>query len=469
MSSANTAKHAGSNEIRTVNPATQQVLKTYALMSQDHVLNIAKDVTKAHLQWSALTPSQRAPYFLKLAAILRKNSQHYATLMTNEMGKPITESIAEIEKCAVLSETLAHKAPQWLEPEHLNVDGKEHLITFESLGTVFIIMPWNFPFWQPAKVALSPLIVGNTIILKHASNVTGSSLAFEDAFIQAGFPKNVFRSVVCDHQTSSALIASDDVAACSLTGSVGAGSKIAAEAGKHIKKLVLELGGSDPHIVLADADVEKAAQGAAKGRTFNAGQVCIGSKRFIVHKAVADTFSHRVAELMKQIRVGDPLDPKTEMGPLVNEQAVKDMEAFVADAVAKGAKVLAGGKRISNLKGCYFEPTLLSNTNPTMNAVCNETFGPVAPIIVVNSDEEAIKIANQTEFGLAASLWTKDLEKGKKLARQINAGAVFINSISKSHPLLPIGGIKKSGYGRELSHYGIKEFVNIKTINVYNP
>ncbi len=454
--------------ITTINPATELPLHSYPLMSQQQVLTIVEEVHKAQQNWSSLTPSQRSPYFLKLAAILRKNTNHYATLMTNEMGKPITESLAEVEKCAVLAETIAQQGPIWLQPESLHADGKEHLITFEPLGTIFIIMPWNYPFWQPAKVALPPLMAGNSIILKHASNVTGSSLAFEDAFIQAGFPKNVFRSIICDHQISNALIAHDNIAACSLTGSVSAGSKVASESGKHIKKMVLELGGSDPFIVLADADIEKAVHAALKARTSNAGQVCIGSKRFIVHKSVADNFSKHFAQLIKQLKIGDPLNPQTQMGPLVNAQAVKDMEEFVTDAVHKGAKVLAGGKRLDR-KGFFFEPTVLTNTTPQMNAVCTETFGPIAPIIVVENDDEAIQIANQTEFGLSASLWTQDLKKAKHLAHKINAGAIFINSISKSHPLLPIGGIKKSGYGRELSHYGIKEFVNIKTINVYEP
>lgn len=450
----------------TTNPATNQTLQQYSIMSQQQVLDIAKATNHSQKKWSVLTPTQRAPYFIKLAAVLRQHAQRYATMMTNEMGKPITESLAEIEKCAVLAQAIAQHGPAWLKPESLQVDGKEHLVTFEPLGTIFLIMPWNFPFWQPFKVALPPLMAGNAIVLKHASNVTGSSLCVEEAFHLAGFPEQIFRSVICDHNTSNTLIASDDIAACSLTGSVGAGAKVASESGKHIKKMVLELGGSDPHIVLADADIEKAAQGAVKGRTSNAGQVCIGSKRFIVHKAVADQFSTRFAELMHQIKVGNPLDPETQMGPLVNEQAVKDMEQFVADAVANGAKILAGGKRL-NRPGFFFQPTLLANTKPNMTSVCTETFGPIAPIIIVESDDEAIKIANQTEFGLGASIWTKDLEKGKSLASKINAGAVFINSISKSHPLLPIGGMKKSGYGRELSHYGIKEFVNIKTINVY--
>ncbi len=450
----------------TINPATEEVLATYELMSSEAILSIARQSRTAFDSWKKLSFTEKSPYFLKLASVLREHIQKYAELITKEMGKPITESLAEVEKCASLAEELITLAPQWLREEEVHAGGKKHLITFEPLGSLFIIMPWNFPFWQPFKVALPPLIAGNTIILKHARNVTGSSLAIEDAFRKAGFPEHVFRSVIADHEGSERLIASPDIAACSLTGSVAAGSQIALLAGKYLKKAVLELGGSDAHIILDDADVEQAAQGAVKGKIYNAGQVCIGSKRFIVHRKIADAFISRFGELMESVIVSNPLDKKSQMGPLVNAQAVQDMERFIADAVQRGAVIVAGGKRKQG-KGFFFEPTVLGNVTEQMNVSCQEVFGPVAPVLVVDSDDEAVRIANSSEFGLNASVWTKNLTRGEMIARKLDCGGVFINANSKSHFLLPLGGVKKSGFGRELSSYGIKEFVNIKTINTY--
>jgi len=450
----------------TINPATEEVLNEYALMPKEEALSIIEKSHGAFNKWKNLKISERASYFKKLAQVLRDNKKEYAEMMTNEMGKPITESLSEVEKCAYLAEVLIENAEKWLADEEVNAGGKKHIITFEPLGPIYIIMPWNFPFWQAMKVGLPPLIAGNTIILKHSSNVTGSALKIEESFRKAGFPEDVFRAVIVGHDTSSAIIAHNNIKACSFTGSIASGSKVAKEAGASTKKIVLELGGSDPFIVLEDADIEAASAWAVKGRTFNAGQVCIGAKRMIVHQKIAEEFTKKFSEKMSQLAVGDPLDQKTQIGPLVNEKAVHDMEIFIKDAVEKGAKITAGGKR-KNLKGYYFEPTVLSNVNESVNAACHEVFGPVAPVIIAKSDEEAIKIANSLEYGLSGSLWTKDLKKGEMLARKIDTGSVFINSISTSHPLLPIGGIKKSGFGRELSHYGIKEFVNIKAINIY--
>ena len=453
-------------KFKTINPATEEVLNEYTLMSKEEALNIAEKSGKAFNKWKNLTISERAIFFKNLANVLRENKKEYAELMTQEMGKPITESLSEVEKCAYLAEVLIENAENWLADENVNADGKKHVITFEPLGPVYIIMPWNFPYWQPLKVGLPPMIAGNTIILKHASNVTGSALKIENAFRKAGFPEDVFRTLIIGHETSSEIIVSDYVKACSLTGSVAAGSKTAETAGKNTKKIVLELGGSDPFIVLEDADISAAAKGAVLGRTLNAGQVCIGAKRIIVHKSIAGEFTKIFSEMMKQLIVGNPLEPKTQIGPLVNEKAVHDMENFVKDAVENGAVVAAGGKKIKS-KGYYFEPTVLTNVNQKINAACNEVFGPIAPVIIAKDDEEAIKIANDSEFGLSASLWTNNPARGEKIARKLETGSIFINSISKSHPMLPIGGIKKSGFGRELSKYGIKEFVNVKSINFY--
>ena len=453
-------------KFRTMNPATGEFLSEYSLMPSQEALMIAEKSEKAFGKWRHLKIADRAKYFRHLAQVLRDNKREYAETMTKEMGKPITESLAEVEKCAYLAEVLVENAEKWLADEEVIADGRKHTITFEPLGPVFIIMPWNFPFWQAFKVGLPPIISGNTILLKHATNVTGSALNIEDAFIKAGFPHDIFRTVIIDHETSSMLIESSHIKACSLTGSVGAGADIARKSGNNLKKVVLELGGSDPFIVLDDADIGAAAKGAVLGRTLNAGQVCIGSKRIIVHEAIAEEFIRKFSELMGRLVVGDPLKPETQVGPLASEKAAQAMESFVHDAVQKGAVVAVGGKR-AKLGGAFFEPTVLTNVSDDMNAVCSEVFGPIAPIITVENDEEAVRVANNTEFGLSASLWTKDPARGERIARQLETGSVFINSISKSHPMLPIGGIKKSGFGRELSHYGIKEFVNIKTLNFY--
>ena len=450
----------------TTNPATGEILAEYELMSTEEVLTIAERSHTSQKQWAELSLEEHSSYFTKLARVLRENLEEYATLITHEMGKTITASRKEVEKCAWLCEFIVENGAKWLQEEHPKADG-EHTIVFEPLGTLLLVMPWNYPFWQPFKVALSPLFAGNGIILKHARNVTGSALAIEKAFQLAGFPEDLFRTVVTGHEAIGELIDSDYIAACSVTGSVGAGSKIAERAGKNIKKCVLELGGSDPLIVLDDADLTKAAVGAVHGRMMsNAGQVCISAKRIIVLKSIADEFIVKYVEKMKELKVGDPLDESTDVGPLVNSNAVNEMELFVKDAVDQGGTILLGGARIDDH---YFPPTIISNTSKDMDIVCQEVFGPIAPIIIVETEEEAITIANSTEFGLSATVWTGNVERGERVAQKINAGSVFVNSTSKTHPNLPVGGIKKSGYGRELSQYGIKEFCNIKTINVYQP
>lgn len=450
----------------TINPATEEVLAIYSYMSKEEVLNILKSSHQSQQQWKKLTLQQRSPFFLTLAKVLRDNSKEYATLIAKEMGKPISNGLVEIEKCADLAESLVKNAPEWLKEETIGGEGKEHLIIFEPLGVVFIIMPWNFPFWQALKVGLPPLMAGNGIILKHARNVTGCSLAIEDAVKKAGFPQNLFRSIIVDHSLTEDIIASPHIHACSLTGSESVGQMMGELAGKHLKKVVLELGGSDPFIVLEDADIALAAEKGVKARFSNAGQICTSSKRFIVLKAIADTFTKKFVEETKKLIIGDPLDEKTQIGPLVNKKAVEEMEVFVKDALSKGAKILCGGKRVSG-KGAFFEPTILGNVTPQMASMCQETFGPIAPIMIVKDEQEAISIANDHHYGLSASVWTKDLQRGKAVARKLDVGGVFINAMATSHPLRPLGGIKKSGFGRELSHYGIKEFVNVKSINVY--
>lgn len=452
--------------IKTINPATGKILAEYNIHTKIEANSIAKKVYESSLLWKQTSFSQRKKLFLQLAQVLRENKQEYAQIMTKEMGKVIKESLAEIEKCAWLAQILAEKGEEWLKEENVNAGGENHIITFEPLGTIYLIMPWNYPFWQPMKVGLLPLFAGNTILLKHAKNVTGSALLIEDAFKKAGFPEDVFRTVIIDHETSDSLIASEYIQAVSFTGSVGAGSYVASVTAKHVKKSVLELGGSDPFIVLDDADISKAAKAAVEGRMSNCGQVCIGAKRIIVHRNVADEFIKKFKEYTSELKVGNPMDLSTDIGPLVDAKAIEDMQRYLKDAKSKDAKILLH-KDEQEKEGYYFTPTIVIQGTDILKMSSEEVFGPLVPIIIVENKEEAIKEANNTIFGLNASLWTKDLMKGQQLARKIESGGVFINHISESHPLLPLGGIKKSGYGRELSHMGIKEFVNVKPINIY--
>ncbi len=455
-------------KFKTVNPANEEVIAEYDSMSREEVFDIAESCNAAFRKWRDLRVSQRAPYFLRLAEVLRKNKDRFARLMTTEMGKPIKEAAAEVEKCAWTAEVFADKAEDWLREEPMEADGKRHVVFYEPLGVILSIMPWNFPFWQALRFGIPTLLAGNVSILKHASNVPQCALAIEEAFREAGFPDNTFRTVLADHATISELIASDMIHGVSLTGSTEAGERIAELAGKHLKKVVLELGGSDPFIVLEDADIEAAAKTAALARTLNTGQSCIAAKRFIVVDSVAQPFARRFAEYLSKLKVGDPTEETTEVGPLVNGQAVMDMEEVVRDALSKGAQVLTGGKRLDR-KGYFFQPTLLANVRPDMKVVTSEVFGPVAPIVTVKDEEEAIQVANDTEFGLGGSVWTRDLERGVRVARRIEAGLLFVNAMTKSDPRMPFGGVKKSGLGRELSKFGIREFVNVKAVNIYEP
>ena len=451
-------------KFKTVNPSTGEVLKEYTSMSKEEVLRIAEKCNTAQKTWKTKPLKERAALLVKLAAVLRKNKEKYAAIMTEEMGKPINDSTAEIEKCAWTAEVYAQNAERWLKEEIVEADGVKHRVVFQPLGVILAVMPWNFPFWQALRFGMPALLSGNTGMLKHASATTGAALAVESAFKEAGFPEHVFRTIIADHETVAELLAHPIIKGVSLTGSTPAGKKIAAIAGQHLKKVVLELGGSDPFIVREDADVELTAQNALKGRFQNCGQSCIAAKRFIVHEKIADAFTKRLAELAGKLVVGNPKEMNTTMGPLVNENAAKDIDAQVKRAVAEGARILTGGKRMS---GAFYSPTILTNITKEMKVAQEEVFGPVASIIVVHNDYEAIDIANNTPFGLGGSVWTKDLERGEHIARQIEAGRVFVNSIVKSDPRMPFGGIKESGLGRELSHWALREFVNIKGLSVY--
>ena len=451
--------------IQTVNPATGEKTASYEIYSEEKALGVAKKAHESFQKWKRLPIAEREQYLKYLAGALRSKKSEYAKLMTIEMGKPITQAEAEVEKCAWAAEHYAENADKWLADEFASTDAKMSYVSFEPLGVVLSVMPWNFPFWQALRFAIPSLVAGNTTILRHSNVCPGSALAIEQVFSDAGFPEGVFSTVITDHATVGKLIESEFIAGVSLTGSTEAGQRIGEKAAQNFKKFVLELGGSDPFVVLDDADVSQAAMVGANARLQNNGQSCICAKRFIATKSVANEFLEKFVKEFENKKFGDPLDPKTDVGPLVNVEAVQSIDAQVKDALSKGAENRFGGS--ARTPGSFFEPTVLSNVNKKMKVMYEEVFGPVAPIYVVENELEAIKAANDSEFGLGSSLWTNSLEKAKRLSKEIQSGMVFINALTKSDPRMPFGGIKKSGIGRELSKYGLKEFVNVKSVNIY--
>ena len=451
----------------TVNPATDETIGEHELMGPEQAMGIVGKAHEAFLRWRSVPLEKKAELFRNLAKVMRNGKERYAKLAVMEMGKPLKQAISEVEKCAVTAEIYADNAAGWLQEEIVHADGKKHFVRFEPLGVILSIMPWNFPFWQAFRFGIPTLIAGNVSILKHSNVVPQCALAIQEIFIQAGFPQHVYSTAITNHEVIEKVAASPVVQGISLTGSTEAGAKIAALAGKNLKKCVLELGGSDPFIVLEDANIPAAVKNGVFGRTMNNGQSCIAAKRFLVHTSIADTFTKEFTAQMGALVVGDPMDIKTDVGPLVNKQGVEGMEGFVQDAVSHGAEILCGGKR-SRGKGYFFEPTALGKVTSSMKVFKDEVFGPIAPIILFSTDKEAIELANDSEFGLGASIWTSNLERGKKMGEQIEAGDVFINSIVKSDARMPFGGVKKSGIGRELSKYGLREFTNIKGYNVYD-
>ncbi len=449
--------------MKAVNPANNQLIKEYPEHEIAEVKRIINLVQEEFHAWRRVSFVQRAALMKNAAHVLRQKKEELAFLITQEMGKIIRESRAEVEKCAWVCDYYAENAERFLTAEIIETDAGESYVSFEPLGIVLAVMPWNFPFWQVFRFAAPALMAGNAGILKHASNVPGCALAIEKIFKEAGFPENIFRTLLIKPNLIPEVIGDRHVQAATLTGSEPAGAAVAALAGREIKKTVLELGGSDPFIVLQDADLDRAVQTAVQARMINAGQSCIAAKRFIVVEDLLPAFEQKMAEKMRALKVGDPQDESTDVGPLARPDLVKDLERQVEKSIEQGARLLLGGKAIEG-PGNFYQPTVLTDVKKGMPVYEEETFGPVAAIIPVQDEDEAIAVANDSPFGLGASLWTKNIEKGKTLAREIRAGAVFINGMVKSDPRLPFGGIKKSGYGRELSHYGIKEFVNIKTV-----
>jgi succinate-semialdehyde dehydrogenase/glutarate-semialdehyde dehydrogenase/succinyl-CoA reductase len=459
------------NKIKTVNPATGQVIKEYGMMAEEQILTAVKKAKKAFGEWKKNEggPNKRSDFLHGLASGLRKNKEKLASVATNEMGKTIKESLSEVEKCAVTMDYYADNGIIFSGDELVNTDARKSFITFEPLGVIGSIMPWNFPYWQALRFAAPSLMVGNTIVLKPASATIQCGIEIENTFQETGLPEGVFQTLVGDSTIANTLIDSD-VSAVTFTGSVSAGAKVAQRATSQIKKCVLELGGSDPFIVCEDADIEKASSGAVKGRFINCGQSCIASKRFIVTKKVANVFIEQFIQKTEKLIVGDPLLDNTDMGPLVNESALNNIESLVQDAVNNGAKILTGGDRLAHGsdKGYFYKPTILEHISPKMRIAREEVFGPVAPITIVENETEAVRIANDSEYGLGASIWTDDLDKADKLSRTIEAGVVTVNNIVASDARIPFGGVKKSGFGRELSRYGMLEFVNIKSVRFYD-
>jgi succinate-semialdehyde dehydrogenase/glutarate-semialdehyde dehydrogenase len=450
--------------IMSINPYTEEVMKKFPVMSTVELNGQVGRSREAFLKWRDVPVADRAAFMKKLAEVLRSEKRRYAELITIEMGKPIKEALAEVEKCAVLSDYYAANAASFLQPEEIRTEAKKSYVTYQPLGVVLAVMPWNFPFWQAFRFGVPSVAAGNVVLLKHASNVPQTALAIEEAFTRAGFPENVFKTVLIDVPETLRLIDDDLVDAVSLTGSNRAGEEIGAHAGRKIKKVVLELGGSDPYIVLDDADVEKAGRTAANARLINTGQSCIAAKRFIVMNTVADEFLKHFMARVNEMKLGDPMDETTDIGTVARQDILDGLKEQLRDAKAKGARVIMGGQTF--IKGLFFTPCVVINTKPDMKVLTEEVFGPIAPIIVVKSEDEAVEVANRTEYGLGASIWSRNTDRAERLASRIEAGTVTINDMVKSDPRLSFGGVKKSGIGRELSHHGLKEFVNVKTIVV---
>jgi succinate-semialdehyde dehydrogenase/glutarate-semialdehyde dehydrogenase len=454
--------------LQSINPTTEDVVETFEEFSDTAIDEALQQAFDAQRKWRTTSFGERASRLQTAARVLRAQKSRFAALATREMGKPIVEAEAEVEKCAWNCDFYAEHAAAFLADEHVATNAPESFVAFEPLGVVLAIMPWNFPFWQVVRFAAPALMAGNGAVLKHASNVPGCALALEEMFKSAGLPAGLFRTVLVPGSKVEPLIGDTRIAAVTLTGSSAVGERVASAAGRHLKKQVLELGGSDPFIVLADADLDTAVTTAVRARNQNNGQSCIAAKRFIVEETIADQFTQKFAAAFTALRVGDPMQRDTNVGPLAREDLRQALEDQVERSLSSGAHLVVGGKPM-NGKGYFYAPTILDGVNDAMPAFREETFGPVAAVIRARDAQDAVRLANDTEYGLGAALWTRDTARGRELARQIEAGSVFINGMVASDPRLPFGGIKHSGYGRELGVYGIKEFVNIQTIVVGQP
>ena len=448
---------------QSVNPTTGEVLDTFEETVPDALTRILERATAASRDWRRRPVAERAERLRAAGRLLRERKDTYARTMALEMGKPLAQGVGEAEKCAWVCDYYAEHGAAFLADEPRPSDASRSYIRFEALGPVLAIMPWNFPFWQVFRFAAPALVAGNAGILKHAPNVPRCAVAIEEVFQDAGFPDGLFRAVFLSNARAGDVIADERVRAVTLTGSDRAGSQVAEQAGRHLKKTVLELGGSDPFIVLDDADLERAAQAAAEARLINSGQSCIAAKRFIVVERVADQFLERFTSEMRARKVGDPLDPTTQVGPQARLDLRENLHRQVRESVQRGARLMLGGE-LPKGRGAFYPPTVLVAVEPGMPAFDQETFGPVAAVIRAKDEADAIRIANASPYGLGAAVWTRDTQRGERVAREIEAGSVFVNGLVESDPRLPFGGVKRSGYGRELSEYGLREFVNVKTV-----
>jgi succinate-semialdehyde dehydrogenase/glutarate-semialdehyde dehydrogenase len=452
--------------IESLNPATGQLIKTYDELTPKEVNDIIDRVHEAYLGWRETDFPERSELMRAAARVLRENAEEYARLMAEEMGKVIGEGRAEVEKCSWCCDFYAENAASFLEPEPVETDASRSFVTFQPLGVVLAVMPWNFPFWQVFRFAAPALMAGNVGVLKHASNVPGCALAIEDVFRKAGFPENTFRTLLIGSGQVDSVIENWKVKAVTLTGSTPAGRAVASKAGEVLKKSVLELGGSDPYVVLEDADLDMAVSTCVTSRLINAGQSCIAAKRFVVVESVRKAFEERYVEQMRVKRMGDPLEEEIEVGPQARHDLRDELHEQVKKSIEMGARCLLGGVILEG-DGAYYPPTVLTDVREGMPAYDEELFGPVAAIIPVRDEAEAIRVANDSVFGLGAAVFTSDIERGEWIAAEkLEAGCCFVNAFVRSDPRLPFGGVKESGYGRELSHYGIREFVNIKTVFV---
>lgn len=453
-------------EFRTLNPVTEELEASYSFIKDKVLDQKVRNSEAAFLEWQEMAFSERQSYLHKLAERLEAEKQEHGQTITREMGKPVNQATGEIEKCAWVCRYYADNAEAFLKSQEKELDDKHSHIRFEPLGIIYAIMPWNYPYWQFFRYAAPALMAGNVTMLKHAPNVPQCALNIEQIFKDAGFPENVFQHLFINYEQSDRIIQHPDVKGVTLTGSTGAGSHVASVAGKHIKRTVLELGGSDPFIVLSGADVQKAAETAATARMQNTGQSCIAGKRFILHDDIYDDFLEVFKQEIEGLKQGDPTESDTYLGPLARKDLVEQLDQQVQQSVQKGAKVITGGEPLPR-EGFFYKPTILTGIEPGMAAYDEELFGPVASVFSVSDEEQAIELANDTPYGLGACIWSGDVEKAKSLSYYIETGNISINGMVKSDPRLPFGGVKQSGYGRELSESGIKEFVNVKTVNVF--
>ena len=450
-------------KFQSVNPATGQTLETFEETSPAALDQILARAEAASRDWAHRPVQERAGRLRDAARILRERKDGHARTMALEMGKPLAQGVGEVEKCAWVCEYYAEQGEVFLAAQPRATDASESYIRFDAIGPVFAIMPWNFPFWQVFRFAAPALLAGNAGILKHAPNVSRCALELEQVFREAGFPGGLFRAVLLSDEAAGAVIADPRVRAVTLTGSDRAGSQVAEQAGRYLKKTVLELGGSDPFIVLEDADVARAAETAAEARVINSGQSCIAAKRFIVVDRVADRFIRGIAAAMEARKMGDPLDPATAIGPQARLDLRANLHRQVEESLARGAEVVLGG-RLPAGPGAFYPPTVLVSVRPGLPAFDEETFGPVAAVLRASDEADAVRLANASPYGLGASVWTADTRRGERIAGELEVGSVFVNGLVKSDPRLPFGGVKRSGYGRELSEYGLREFVNVKSV-----